>query len=114
MFAVISPSAFSKLKEIVDNSKNYKLIVTTLGVSFALKNNINVDYALDRGVIVRAFAHKPPKVDDLPQYESEAIMIALELNAILIANDGNVIEKAKELGVNTISLEQFLASSSES
>ena len=41
-------------------------------------------------------------------------MIALELNAILIANDGNVIEKAKELGVNTISLEQFLASSSES
>ena len=113
MFAVISPSAFSKLKEIVDYSKNYKLIITTLGVSFAIKNSINIDYALDKGAIVRAFSHKSPKVGDLPQHESEAIMVAFELNAILIADDSKVIEKAKELGIKVIKPEQLLTSSLE-
>ncbi len=111
MFAVISPSSFEKLKYIIKVAKNYKLIITTLGVSFAIKNNIDIDYALDNGVTVRAFSHKPPKVDDLPSYESEAIMVALELNAVLIANDRLVIEKAKELGVKAITIDELSVSS---
>ncbi|QGA54219.1 hypothetical protein GFS03_06360 [Sulfolobus sp. E5-1-F] len=111
MFAVISPSAFGKLKELLDLNKKYKFVVTTLGVSFAIKNGIDIDNALDRGIIVRAFSHKPPKVGNLPQYESEAIMVALELNALLIAEDKDVISKAKELGVNALQIEELLASS---
>ncbi|ACP35216.1 conserved hypothetical protein [Sulfolobus islandicus Y.G.57.14] len=111
MFAVISPSAFGKLKEILGSNKNYKFVITTLGVSFAIKNGIDIDNALDHGVIVRAFSHKPPKVGDLPQYESEAIMVALELNALLIAEDKDVIGKAKELGVNAVQIEELLTSS---
>ncbi|WP_338602036.1 hypothetical protein V6M85_01360 [Sulfolobus tengchongensis] len=110
MFAVISPSAFNKLKELINIGKKYKLVITTLGVSFAIKNGIDIDYALDNGVIVRAFSHKPPKVGDLPLYESEAIMVALELNGILIAENRDVLAKARELGVNATTLEELLAS----
>jgi len=112
MFAVISPSALKRLKEIVNANRSYKLVVTTQGVSYAMKNGIDIDYALDHGVIVRAFSHKPPKVGELPPYESEAIMVALELNALLIASNDEVIVKAKELGVSVITVEQFLTSSS--
>lgn len=40
-------------------------------------------------------------------------MVAFELNAILIADDSRVIEKAKELGIKAIKPEQLLTSSLE-
>ncbi|AEB94782.1 MULTISPECIES: PIN domain-containing protein [Metallosphaera] len=103
MFAVISPSAFPKLDVILKKFSDYKLIVTTYGVSYALKNHINIDFALDRGVWVRSYSHKSGTFSDLPVHEAEAIMVASDLQAILIAVDDKVKKEAERLGVKVMS-----------
>ena len=103
MFAVISPSSYPKLALILEKFSGYKLIVTTYGVSYALQNHINIDYALERGVWVRAYSHKPGTFSGLPMHEAEAIMVASDLQAILIASDEKVKKEAERLGVKVVS-----------
>lgn len=109
---VISPSAFIKIKEITEKLKEINAIgyISTLGVSQALKEKVDIDYSLDNGVRVRAFSHKPFKIGDLPLYESEAILLAKELDAILIANDKRIEEEARRENVKVIDVNSFLNS----
>ncbi|AAY79757.1 PIN domain-containing protein [Sulfolobus acidocaldarius] len=112
MYVVISPSSFQKLEEILKSlGRENKLIITTLGVSFALRNHVNIDIALDNGAIVRSFSHKPPKIEGIPDYESEAIMVAVELNALLVTDNDDVKKKALDLGVRVMSSQELLSSS---
>ncbi|QKR00931.1 hypothetical protein GWK48_01370 [Metallosphaera tengchongensis] len=102
MFAVISPSSFPKLGKILEKFTEYRLIITSYGVSYALQNHIDIDYALDRGVWVRAYSHKAGTFSGLPIHEAEAIMVASDLQAILIASDEKVKKEAERLGVKVV------------
>lgn len=109
---VISPSAFFKIREIVEkiSKLNAEVYVSTLGISYALKEKYDIDYALDKGVKVRAFSHKPSRINDLPIYESEAILLAKELNAILIVGDKKVEDEAKKEEIEVVDIFNFLNS----
>ncbi|MFP3204549.1 MAG: PIN domain-containing protein [Metallosphaera yellowstonensis] len=103
MYAVISPSSYPRLKEILSKFSQYKLVITTFGVSYALKNNLDIDFALDKGVWVRAYSHKVFSHGELPIHEAEAIMVASDLQAILIASDEKVKAEAERRGVKVVS-----------
>jgi predicted DNA-binding protein (UPF0278 family) len=99
---VVSPSAFGKLREIIEKFKGEKVIITTYGVSYALENKIDIDFALDLGVKVRAYSHKPSKISNLSIYESEALLVAKDIEAVLVVGDEKVKEEAEKMGVKTI------------
>lgn len=103
MYAVISPSAFTKMDEIIKKfGKDYKLYVTTYGVSYALKNGIDIDKALDSGIKVRAYSHKVYPIQNLSIEETEAILVAKEFNSVLIVGDEKVKEIAEKNGVKVL------------
>jgi len=99
---VISPSAFNKIDEIIKKFNSDKIIITTYGVSYALSNNINIDKILDLGIKVMAYSHKPYQVSNLSITESEAILVARDLKATLIASDTKIKEEAEKLGISVI------------
>ncbi len=113
MIIVVAPSAYSLLPELLEIQKkgNVTFYLTTMGISFALKHNIDVDSFLDVGFKVRAFSHKPPKVPGIEDYELEAALVARELDAFLLTTDEKVKQKKGELGVKLIDLESLLGSS---
>ncbi|AWR95110.1 hypothetical protein [Acidianus brierleyi] len=102
MILVISPSAFNKIDEIIKKFNSDKIIITTYGVSYALSNNINIDKILDLGIKVMAYSHKPYQVSNLSITESEAILVARDLKATLIASDTKIKEEAEKLGISVI------------
>lgn len=103
MYAVISPSAFRKIDEIVQRfGKDYKLYITTYGASYALKNGIDIDKALDAGVKVRAYSHKFYPSEDLPIEEIEAILLAKDFDSILIVGNQKIKEIAEKKGIKVV------------
>ncbi|MDT7901665.1 MAG: hypothetical protein RRE78_07200 [Acidianus sp.] len=102
-YAVISPNLFKRLDKIVEKFKGkYSLIITTSGLSFALKEGIDVDKALDEGVKVLAYSHKFQPLEGLSVEETEAVLLAKDLNYYLITADDKVKEFAEKEGVKVI------------
>lgn len=103
MYAVISPSAYPKIDEIVRRyGREYKLYVSTYGISYALKNGIDIDKVLDKGVKVRAYSHKLFPLENLSMEESEAILLAKDFDSILIVGDQKIKEIAEKKGVKVM------------
>ncbi|ARM77187.1 hypothetical protein B6F84_11970 [Acidianus manzaensis] len=89
-------------KIIKDFNGKYKLYVTTYGISFAIKNGIDIDKALDAGVKVRAYSHILYPIEGLSMEETEAILLAKDLDSILIVSDEKIKKIAEENGVKTL------------
>ncbi|MUN29900.1 hypothetical protein [Sulfuracidifex metallicus] len=111
MIVVVAPSAYVYLNDLV-KVKDVTFYLTTMGISYALKNNIDVDSSLDAGFKVRAYSHKPPKITGIQDHELEAALVAKELEGYLLTLDENVIKRADEIGVKLITFESLSRSSS--
>lgn len=102
-YAVISPTVFKRLDEIVEKFKGkFSLIITTSGLSLALKIGVNVDRVLDEGVKVWAYSHKLLPLQGLSIEETEALLLAKELNYYLITGEDRVKEFAEKEGIKII------------
>ncbi|NON63096.1 PIN domain-containing protein [Acidianus sp. RZ1] len=102
MYAVISPSAFPKISKIMGELSGFTFYITTYGVSYALSRGIDIDSILDRGIKVRAFSHNFRPIEGLDMPESEAILVARELNSVLVTSDENVKKAAEKEGVKVL------------
>lgn len=97
-FVVITFSSLKQLPELLKMYKDKKIVVTTLTYAKALKSGINpLDY---EAVWIRAYSHKPVKLQDLDEADSESILVAQELSALLITSDEKVEKIAKDMNVN--------------
>ncbi|BBD71716.1 hypothetical protein HS1genome_0105 [Sulfodiicoccus acidiphilus] len=94
---VVSPSAYRDIEELAEDSA-YELIVTTTGLSYAMRNGLPINYILDT-CSIRSFGHKVPPMEGLPVHEWEALLLARDLNALLLTKDSKAAEEAVKLGV---------------
>ncbi|BDC17238.1 hypothetical protein [Acidianus sp. HS-5] len=103
-YAVISPSLFKNIHEVIEKFKGkYFLVITTSGLSYALRKGINVDEALDEGVKVLAFSHKFQPLEGLSIEETEALLLAKDLGYYLITSAGDKVkEVAEKEGVKVV------------
>ncbi|BFH72387.1 hypothetical protein SJAV_03310 [Sulfurisphaera javensis] len=99
-FVVITFSSLNYLKDLINIYKNKKVIVTTLTYSKALKKGLNP--LIYENVWIRAYSHKPVKIFDLDEADSEAILVAQELSAQLVTSDEKIEKIAKEMGINVV------------
>ncbi|ADX81749.1 hypothetical protein GO599_05025 [Sulfolobus islandicus] len=83
---------------------NTSLIITTSGLSFALKEGIDVNKALDEGVKVLVYSHKFQPLEGLSVEETEAVLLAKDLNYYLITAADKIKEFAEKEGVKVIVL----------
>jgi hypothetical protein len=112
MIVVVAPSAYSLLPQLVKlHRSDVSFFLTTMGISYALKNGIDVDSSLDAGFRVRAYSHKPPKVPGIEDYELEAALVARELEGYLLTSDERTKAKANEMEVKLIDFESLSRSS---
>ncbi len=102
-YAVISPDLFKNIREVIEKFKGkYFLVITTSGLSYALKEGINVDEALDEGVKVLAYSHKFQPLEGLNIEETEALLLAKDLDYYLITADDKLKEFAEKDGVKVV------------
>ena len=99
-FVVITFSSLKYLQDILEKYKDKKLVVTLLTYAKALKSNINP--LTFENIWVRAYSHKPVKISGLDEADSESLLVAQELSAILIASDEKVEKVAKEMNINVV------------
>ncbi|AWR98329.1 hypothetical protein DFR86_10215 [Acidianus sulfidivorans JP7] len=90
------------MDKIIKEFSEYKLFVTTYGISYAIKNGIDIDKALDSGVKVRAYSHILHPLENLSMEETEAILLAKDFDSILIVGDEKIKEIAEKNGVKTV------------
>ena len=106
-YAVISPSLFKNIREVIEKFKDkYSLVITTSGLSYALKEGINVDEALDEGVKVLAYSHKFQPLEGLSIEETEALLLAKDLGYYLITSTRDKVKDiAEKEGIKVILLD---------
>ncbi|MEM0373339.1 MAG: hypothetical protein QXV69_09305 [Sulfolobaceae archaeon] len=101
-YFIISADCIEKIDEVLQKVSDSELILTPYSISYALSKGIDIDNILEKKRIrVRAYSHKPPKIQGIEDYYAEALMVALDLGGILVTEDEKVINKARELGVIT-------------
>lgn len=97
-YVVVSPDALKSLDKIKHEFKDSIIIITPLTLAYAIKNGVDPLEIL-KGVWVRAYSHKFQKIENLSEAQSEALLVAKEFEAELLASDSKVIEAANKVGV---------------
>jgi len=99
-FVVITFSSLKYLPDLLEKYKDKKPVVTLLTYAKALKSSINP--LMFENIWIRAYSHKPIKINDLDEADSESLLVAQELSALLVASDEKVEKVAKEMSINVV------------